>query len=288
MALRIVIFGPGRVGTAFARRLRSHGVDVLGFVGRDAGRAAAAVAAAGTGAVLRPQDHARAHVVVFAVGDDELPAAIAAAARAAPVRPCSLWVHTSGRHGLEVFDGLSGIRRGLLHPVAPFAADAARSAEAMVGAPGVYAGDPAALRLLQGLCRRLDLVPIAGAPGDRALYHAACALAANGLTALCAAAAEAFARSQVVTAADAPRLLLALMRAALQGCAEQGPAHALSGPVRRGDAATVALHLRALRAHTPQLVPLYTATAAVALQLARSAGLAEDRARAVAAVLGGT
>lgn len=282
--LRIVIFGPGRVGVAFARALAGARCEVLGFVGRDPSRAAAAVAAAGCGRVLAPADHVRAHVVAFAVGDDDLATAIASAAAAAPPRTCSLWLHTSGRHGLEVFDGLAGIRRGIVHPTTPVPAPLP-GAEPLRGAPGVLVGDPRAQRLLRTLCRRLGLVPFDGHGGNRALYHAACSLAANGLTGLFAEAAAAFTASGVVRGGDGARLVEALMRGALQACGERGPVDGLTGAVRRGDAATVAAHLRELRAQAPLAVPVYLATAHAALRLARAAGLAPARADAVAAAL---
>jgi predicted short-subunit dehydrogenase-like oxidoreductase (DUF2520 family) len=286
VALRVVIFGPGAVGTAFGQRLMRRGVDVLGFVGRDVVRTMRALRWVAPEGVrgLQPFHHVHAHVVLFAVGDDELRAAVRGAAAAAPPRPCSLWVHTSGRHGLDVFDGVPGIRRGALHPVAPFP-DGPRGRDAMQGAPAVITGDANALRLLRGLCRRLDLVPVAGADGDRVAYHAACALAANGLTALFAAAVDTFVASRVVEPADARRLTAALMRAAVAGC-EERPAHeALSGPVRRGDAVTVAAHVAALRGAEPALLPLYVASSRAALRLAIAAGLPVDRAAAVTAAL---
>lgn len=284
MALRIVIFGPGRIGVAFARALARARCDVLGFVGRDPARAAAAVAAAGCGRVLAAADHVHAQAVVFAVGDDDLAGAIAAAAAAAPPRPCSLWLHTSGRHGLEVFDGLAGIRRGIVHPTTPVPAHSP-GVEPLRGAPGVLVGDPRAQRLLRALCRRLGLVPFDGHGGNRALYHAACALAANGLTGLFAEAAAACAASGVVRGADAARLVEALMRGALQACGDRGSVDGLTGAVRRGDTATVAAHLCELRAHAPAAVPAYLATAHAALRLARAAGLSPMRADAVAAAL---
>lgn len=284
MALAVLIFGPGRVGVAFARRLQAAGCNVLGFVGRDPARTRAAVAAAGVGAVCSASDHARAHVVVFAVGDADLPGAIAAAAAAAPPRPCSLWLHTSGRVGLEAFDGLAGIRRGVLHPAAPVPLPAA-AVDPLTGAAGVCVGDARGMRLLRGLCRRLGLRPVDGHGGDRALYHAACALAANGLTGLFAAAADAIAASGVVGAADAGTVVHGLMRGALAACAADGPVAALTGAVRRGDAEAVVAHLRALRARHAVAVPAYLATAQCALTLARAAGLPADRAAAVAAAL---
>jgi predicted short-subunit dehydrogenase-like oxidoreductase (DUF2520 family) len=284
--LRVLIFGPGRVGVAFARRLRAAGCDVLGFVGRDAVRTRAAVDATGIGAPCDAGDHARAHVVVFAVGDGDLAGAVAGAVAAAPPRPCSLWLHTSGRHGLEVFAGIPGIRRGALHPAAPVPVPAA-TVDPLTGAAGVCVGDVRSMRLLRGLCRRLGLTPVDGHGGDRSLYHAACALAANGLTGLFAAAADAVRASGVVGGADADAVVLGLMRGALAACAADGPVAALTGAVRRGDAAAVAAHLRALRAQQPAAVPVYLATAGAALALARSAGLLPDAAAAVAAVLEG-
>lgn len=286
MALRVVIFGPGRVGIAFARALARARCDVLGFVGRDPARVAAAVAAAGCGRPLAAADHATAHVVVFAVGDDDLAAAVRSAAAAAPPRPCSLWLHTSGRHGLEAFDGIAGIRRGILHPTTPVPAHRP-GAEPLRDAPGVLVGDPRALRLLRQLCRRLGLLPFEGHGGNRALYHAACALAANGLTGLFAEAAAAFAASGVVRGGDGERLVAALMRGALAAVGERGAVDGLTGAVRRGDAATVAAHLRELRAHAPAAVPLYQASAQAALRLARAAGLPADRADDVARTLDG-
>ncbi|MFN7671521.1 MAG: DUF2520 domain-containing protein [Planctomycetota bacterium] len=286
VALRVLIFGPGRVGTAFARRLRAAGCDVLGLVGRDAARTAAASAAIGLAAPCTAADHPRAHVVVFAVGDGELGGAVAAAAAAAPPRPCSLWLHTSGRHGLEVFAGIPGIRRGVLHPAAPVPL-ATATFDPLAGAAGVCVGDVRSMRLLRGLCRRLGLQPVDGHGGDRALYHAACALAANGLTGVFAAAADALRASGVVDTESVGTVVAGLMRGALVGCAADGPVTALTGAVRRGDAEAVAQHLRALRALQPAAVPVYLATAGCALNLARQAGLPPAAAAAVAAALDG-
>ncbi len=286
MALRIVIVGPGRVGVALARRFATKRVAVCGFVGRDATRTAAAVQAAGVGDVLQFADLPRAHVVLFTVGDDDLRSAIQQAVAAATPRACSLWVHTSGRHDLSLFDGVVGIRRGVLHPAVPVV-DGPGGAAGLVGAPGVYHGDANARHLLALLCEFADLTPIEAAAGDRVLYHAACALAANGLTALVDVVQRTFARSGVVADASASALGAALMQAALRNCHEHGAAAALTGPVRRGDAVTVALHRAHLQAALPQVLPIYDALSQVALALAR-ADLPADRAAAVAAALRGS
>lgn len=285
MVLRIVIVGPGRVGTAFARRFVQAGATVLGLAGRSAERTAAAVRWSGAAAVLDLAALPRAHVVVFAVGDPDLPAAVAAAIAHGVHRRCALWVHTSGRHGLEVFDAArgDGIRPGALHPVAPFAT-AATGADAMAGALAVCEVEARGERLLRRLCTLLGMAPVFVSGLDRASYHAACALAANGTTALYELIDGTFAASGLPVASRA-LLTDSLMASALQGSRERGAAAALSGPVRRGDDTTVRQHLTALHQHAPAAVPAYRALMRHALALAEAQGLGTAPAAAVRAAL---
>jgi predicted short-subunit dehydrogenase-like oxidoreductase (DUF2520 family) len=280
--LRILIVGPGRVGRAFAHRLAAGGRCRVSLCGRDAARTATVAASLGDVGVATLAEVAAAHVVVFAIGDPELPAAIAAAAAAAAPRTCSLWLHTSGRCGLEVFAGVAGngLRFGALHPVAPFADDD-RTGAALQGAPAVIEGPARSQRLLHRLCAWLGLAPVLLPPGaDRVLYHAACALAANGATALRALVDRTFAASGLPAPAAA-RLADALMQAAVTGCRDRGPVAALSGPVRRGDADTVRRHLARLDQAPPPVAAAYRALMRQAVELAQAAGLGPAGAAAV-------
>ncbi|MEO6593496.1 MAG: DUF2520 domain-containing protein [Planctomycetota bacterium] len=281
-----MIVGPGRVGSALGRALSQRGVDVLGYVGRNPQHTAAALRFCGTGSELQWSDLQRAHVVLFAVGDGELQAAVGAAAEAARPRSCSLWLHTSGRHDLSVFDVAvpAGIRRGSLHPLVPFP-DPATGLRGLAGAPAVVDGDLRSRRLLRRLCTWLGLVPIVGNGGDRALYHAACALAANGLTALFAVAARVLAAARVGPVEAHRRMLEALLAAALRTSQEHGAAAALSGPVRRGDTATVAAHLAALGAGVPEAIDCYRALMLAAVDLAEAQGVSPSSAAAMRSVL---
>lgn len=270
MALRIAIVGPGRVGSAMAQRFARAGAEVTGFVGRTAAATTAAIAFCGSGRALTWSELADAHVVVFAVGDGDLVSAIAAALAHGNPRACSLWLHTSGRHGLDVFAAAGPrIRRGALHPAVPIP-DAVAGVKAMAGGPMLLEAGARSERLLRRLCALLGTLPlpVPAASIDRVVYHAACALAANGLTALRAAVDRAFAAAGGLAAAERRLLADALMASALHASSAAGPAAALSGPVRRGDAGTVAAHLAGLAAHAPEVVPVYRALMLGALRLA--------------------
>jgi predicted short-subunit dehydrogenase-like oxidoreductase (DUF2520 family) len=108
-------------------------------------------------------------------------------------------------------------------------------------------------------------------PGRHALYHAAAALAGNGVTA-------------GLTEDEARSALASLAMTSLRNSAHLGPVEALTGPVRRGDAATVRAHLEAL-APSPGLATVYRALAPQLVELARRAGLAEVHCREVQTVL---
>ena len=72
-----------------------------------------------------------------------------------------------------------------------------------------------------------------------------------------------------------------LARTSVDNVLASGPQAALTGPVARGDAATVAAHMRALEDVDPTVARLYEAAAAHLLTLAGQRGLPADRVRAI-------
>ncbi|MGC6488884.1 MAG: DUF2520 domain-containing protein, partial [Planctomycetota bacterium] len=207
-------------------------------------------------------------------------AAGAAAARGG-ARRCSLWLHTSGSRGLEVFEPAQRleVRVGALHPVAPFPASLAEAP--IAGAPAVCQAGASSRRLLARLCDMLELSPVFCGDQDRVLYHAACALAANGAAALYGLAEQLLQRAGGLSDPDAARIVAALMTAAVEGAQRHGAAASLSGPVRRGDAATVAAHQRRLSTAAPEGLQAYRALMTRAAEMAAQEGLDEALLRGV-------
>jgi predicted short-subunit dehydrogenase-like oxidoreductase (DUF2520 family) len=103
----------------------------------------------------------------------------------------------------------------------------------------------------------------------RPLYHAALAGGANHLTTLVNESAALLARCGVEHPA---RMLGPLLGAALDNALRSGD-QALTGPVARGDAGTVAAHLRELRKVSPEGLAAYVAMARLTADRALAAGL---------------
>lgn len=220
---RIAVVGAGRLGTALASALRATGLQVDGPLRR--------------GEAPSPEVTA----VLLCVPD----AAISEAA--AVIQPGPLVGHCSGVSTLEPLGGHPAFS---LHPLMTVPAQGTPDFTGVVCA---VAGHPVAAALAQ----RLGMRPITVADEDRAAYHAAASIASNFLVTL-EDAAEQVAATAGLSRAD----LLPLVRATVENWARLGP-DALTGPIARGDAATVAKHRQALLDRTPTLLPLYNTMAEV-------------------------
>jgi predicted short-subunit dehydrogenase-like oxidoreductase (DUF2520 family) len=232
---RVRIIGPGRAGSSLATALSRAGWDVLPTLGRDDDLAAAAQ---GTDLLLiATPDHAISEV-------------------AHAVNPVERTVvaHVSGSAGLHPL--VSHRRRAVLHPLVALP-DAERGAERLVGAwfGLAEAGDPLVTEVVASLRGRV--VHVAETGWTR--YHAAAVIASNHLVALLGQA------ERVAASVGAPvEAFLDLARGSLADVAALGPRDALTGPVRRGDTATVERHLDAL---PPDERPAYEAMADEARRL---------------------
>jgi predicted short-subunit dehydrogenase-like oxidoreductase (DUF2520 family) len=196
-------------------------------------------------ALRAPRPHGRGHsgagadVVLLCVPDAEI------AAAAAAIAPGPLVGHCSGATGLDV---LAPHEAFALHPLMTVTHAGANFA----GAGCAIAGSTAcALDRARRLAVALAMRPFEIADEDRTAYHAAASMAANFLVTLESAAARLAATAGVERA-----LLLPLVRAAVERWAVEGEA-SLTGPIARGDEATVARHREAIAERAPELLDLY-------------------------------
>ncbi|MES2172418.1 MAG: DUF2520 domain-containing protein [Pseudomonadota bacterium] len=270
---RIGIIGAGRVANAMALALHARSADPLLAWGRDPARRDAMVA--GIGHAQAAYDlktiASTCDLILIAVSDDAIPDLVGPLAQRLPTGSAPFILHLSGRSGAALLAPLAqrGALTAAVHPAMTFTGDPAQEVARMVGARFVVTADTqAAIAAAQALVALLGGIMEQVAEAQRALYHAALCHAANHLVTLIAGASDALAAAGI---AEPGALLAPLVRAALDNSLDRGMA-ALSGPLLRGDGDTIADHLTALSADSPDLLPAYCAMATATLDALERTG----------------
>ena len=245
--LGVGIIGAGKVGAVLGAALRGAEHAVIGVSAvSDASRERAETLLPGV-PVLEIQDIVeRAELVLLAVPDDALGPLVEGLAKLGAWQPGQLVAHTSGRFGVGILHPVraAGAVPLALHPAMTFTGMSLDLTRLLDCTFGVTA-DAAMLPIAQALVVEMGAEPVAIAEADRTLYHAALAHGSNHLVTLVAQASQLLREVGV----DAPeRMLGPLLRATLENALASGES-ALTGPVARGDAGTVAAHAEALREH---------------------------------------
>ncbi|UOQ61769.1 DUF2520 domain-containing protein [Leucobacter rhizosphaerae] len=230
--VRVQVVGRGRMGLALDAALRDAGVPLL-----PPGR--------------RGDDGVGADLVLLAVPDAEITAAAQA------IAPGPLVAHVSGITPLAALGAHEGFS---LHPLLTVTG----AGTVFEGAHAAVAGTtPRGLAAAEDLARLLGLRAFRVADEDRAAYHAAASVASNFLVTL-----GAFAEELAATAGVPREALRPLAEAALRNWADRGAEAALTGPIVRGDEATVARQREAVAGRTPEQLELFDALVAQTRRLA--------------------
>jgi predicted short-subunit dehydrogenase-like oxidoreductase (DUF2520 family) len=206
------VIGPGRAGGSLQRALGLAGWDVAAPVGH--------------GSDVTDAAH-RVDLLVVATPDSSV-GEVAAAVE--PV-PTTVVAHLAGSLGLEVLAPHE--RRAALHPLRSIPSPETD----LRGAWWAVAGDG----LVREAVAALEGQTVEVEDPQRVRYHAAATIASNHLVALLGQVERVAASAGVPLAA-----YLDLVRGTVDNVARLGPASALTGPVARGDDATIARHLAAL------------------------------------------
>jgi predicted short-subunit dehydrogenase-like oxidoreductase (DUF2520 family) len=282
--LAIGVIGAGRVGAVLAAALARAGHRVVAVAAVSEASRGRAERLVPTAAVLAAdQVAARAELLMLAVPDDALADLVSGLASSGAVRRGTLVAHTSGAHGIDILEPLIavGVLPLALHPVMTFSGtdvDLAR----LEGAGFGVTATPELRPVAEALVIEMGAEPVWIAEELRATYHAALAFGANNLVTLVAEASDMLMRAGVE---NPHRLLAPLLGAALDNSLRHGD-RALTGPVARGDSGTVAAHLHAIRATSPEATTAYIEMSRLTAVRALAAGtLTADRAAALLDVL---
>ncbi|GIW08256.1 MAG: hypothetical protein KatS3mg060_3061 [Dehalococcoidia bacterium] len=268
---RVAFIGAGRAARALAAALHTAGVPVVSVSSRSPSSAEALARTIPGCRVGAPDD---AELVLLTVPDG----AIAEVAAAFSWRPGQFVVHCAGALGREALETASNAEAviGVWHPLQSLA----RPAQDFRGVRFAIDAEPPLDETLRTLTEVIGGVPLPIPAGGHAIYHLGATLVANYAVALVALAADLW-ETIGIDRASATGALAPLLAGTAANLAEIGLPDALTGPIARGDVATVDRHLTTLGALRPQLIPLYRALGMAALKLAVERELPVERTEAL-------
>ncbi len=256
--MKIVVIGRGRVGRGLSRAIRRAGGTVRLTDSR------------------KDLSRANGEVFVLAVSDGAIRQV--AGRLLAALRPGAVVLHCAGAQGPELLDECrrAGASIGVMHPLVSFPTPDA--VPDLAGTTFVISGQRRATRAARKIATRVGAHPLTARVHGPA-YHAAAALLANGSAALATIAVGLF-EQLGIGREDAELAIGSLLRTVADNVETIGVPEALTGPIVRGDAATIRGHRAALRGHRRAL-RAYESVGPIILSVAREAGLSATRAAAV-------
>ncbi|WP_342803865.1 Rossmann-like and DUF2520 domain-containing protein [Luteipulveratus flavus] len=258
-SLRVGVIGCGRVGATIGAALRAAGHQVVAVSGvSEASRERAATMLPGVPVVDVPDVVRLAELVLVTVPDDEIASVVGGLAALGAWDEPRVAVHLAGALGLEPLQPV--VERGgialAVHPAMTFSGTP-KDLERIAGCLFAVTATSDARVLGEALVIDMGGEPVQVAEEDRVRYHAALAHSSNHLVTLVGQSMQVLRECGFE---DPARVLRLLTEASLDNALERGD-RALTGPVARGDAHTLAAHLSALEGESADVREAYRAMA---------------------------
>jgi len=277
----IGLIGPGRAGVGLALALAGAGYTVRLHGRKQKTLPAPLTLTVGDGENPPPW-LAETDIVILAVRDDGIKPLAESLAQTRAIGERHVVLHLSGVQGQEALGPLVTSRAALgsLHPLQTIV-EPERAPARLKGAWAAVEGMPRAVEAGEQLARDVGMRPFRIATKAKAIYHAGAVFASNYLVVV-EAVAQRLLRHAGLSDADAWAALRPLVEGTIENLSRAEPKSALTGPVARGDTATIVRHLESLAIDDAKL---YRALGRAALELAQKRGMDEGTAERVAEAL---
>jgi predicted short-subunit dehydrogenase-like oxidoreductase (DUF2520 family) len=263
---RVAIVGPGRLGRALTVELRRAGYTISEIVSRNtaASKRKARELARKVEAHASTRENPRldADLVWFCVPDREIAAVSRQFASFVDWKKKTAF-HSSGALASDELKALRrrGAAAASVHPLMTFVSG---SMPSLRGVPFAVEGDQMAVRAARQIVRDLGAEAFTIREEHKAAYHAWGAFTSPFLVATLATG-EQLARAAGLSAMQARKKMLPIVRQTILNYEALGPSGAFSGPIVRGDADIVRKHLRVLSS-VPGAKQVYLALVRAALR----------------------
>lgn len=246
--MRIGFIGAGKVATAFGRYLYSKGLSISGYHDRHGEKMAHAAQYTGSQTFFSGIEAAEnSDILMITTRDDQ----IAGVCRHLSEQKCigkrHLVGHMSGAHSSRILNEAraSGATVFSLHPLQAFADEE----KALADLPGTYfslEGDKGErLAPVEDLLARMGNPFFVLAPEHKSLYHLSACILSNYLVTLMDSGLAAL-KIAGIDPQQGFKAMQPLIEGTLANIGKLGPEQALTGPIARGDAGTIAQHLESL------------------------------------------
>lgn len=266
----IALIGPGKVGCAISHRLRQAGYPFTAVIGRSLERASEACRFIGCPTDLATTEltcASKAQVILLAVPDDHIESTATALHASLKSLAGKTLIHFSGLHRAECMQRSENPVPTLsIHPLLPFA-DRSLASQRLTGCPCALEGDKDAMSLGAELIKAFDGQAFPIKSDKKLLYHAAACIASNHFVTLLAGAESLLAECGI-PGNEGLSLLSPLLQTTLDNVIKLGTEQGLTGPIVRGDTATVASHVEALAQTSPEQLASYLMMAEQTVSLA--------------------
>jgi len=275
------LIGPGRAGIGLALALTQAGYTVR-LHGRKKKKVPSPLTLTVGDGETAPDWVASAGVVILAVRDDGIRPLAEALGAARAITGDHVVLHLSGVQGQEALGPLVSSRAALgsFHPLQTIV-EPERAPARLKGSWAAVEGMPRAVEAAERLAQDMGMRPFRIATKAKAIYHAGAVFASNYLVVV-EAIAQRLLRHAGLTDADAWAALRPLVEGTFENLGRIEPKDALTGPIARGDTATIMRHLESLTFDDGKL---YRELGRAALELAQKSGMDETTAERVADAL---
>ena len=278
----IGLIGPGRAGVGLALALAQSGGYSVYLHGRKKKNLPPPLTLTVGDGATPPPWLGDVDVVILTVRDDAIKPLAESLAKSRSIAARHVVLHLSGVQGQEALGPLVTSRAALgsLHPLQTIV-EPERAPARLKGAWAAVEGMARAVEAGEQIARDLGMRPFRIGTKAKPIYHAGAVFASNYLVVV-EAVAQRLLRHAGLSDADAWAALRPLVEGTLENLTRQEPKSALTGPVARGDTATIVRHLESLASDDAKL---YRALGRAALELAQKKGMDNQTAERVAEAL---
>ncbi len=269
---RISVIGCGRAGSKLGFQLARSGYRIEALYDIKAGQASKLGEMAGCGRICRNAAEAASFGdIIFIATPDSIIEKICheiASAGEEGFRKNSIVFHLSGSLESSILSDASGkgAFTASFHPLQSLAGDDTEI-NPFKGILVAVEGCREAVEAAEKIASDLGAEPYEIHGNSKMLYHASAVIASNYLVSLMKVASEVMAASGIPEE-KAFEFLLPLVKGTVLNMEIMGVEKALTGPVARGDAETVAAHIAAIEQKIPELEKIYIELGRTAVRIA--------------------